>query len=112
MPLIEAATRGLWVERNDATEIHRGEAIEVARDVVDDFDRATFEGKLKFKGVAIPTRSSHVLWGEHFDKTKALGPLVSDASAPRRLHDLAEKACARTTTTYHHPDCSAKIRST
>ena len=107
VPLLEAATRGLWVERNAASDVHRGEAIEVARDVVDDFG-----GKLKFKGVAIPTRSSHLLWGEHFDKTKALGPLVSNTSAPRRLHDLAEKACARTATTYHHPDCSAKIRST
>jgi hypothetical protein len=101
--LLEAASKGLWIEWNPKSKISSGEKVESSAIGHNHFPN------LAFRGVKIPTRATHGLWGSGFDKTRALGPLLSSGAAPPRLLALASQACVRTATTYHHPDCTTKL---
>jgi hypothetical protein len=104
--LLEAACKGLWVQFNDKCNILTGEEVEPDATGTDDFP------ELAFKGVSIPTRTTHKLWGSSFDKMGALAPLLSSGVAPPNLLALAQRTCLRTPGTYHHPDCQVRPNAT
>jgi hypothetical protein len=97
--LLVAASKGLWIGSNPKSKVEGAENVDHS---------AVGEGhfpNLTFAGVRIPTRATHHLWGGKFDKTRALGPLLSSGEAPPELIELAARECIRTAKTYHHPDC-------
>jgi hypothetical protein len=103
--LLAAAHKGLWIELNPKSNISVGERVEDSAVGNDHFPN------LSFGGVHVPTRTTHLLWGSSFDKTRALGPLLSSGEAPPRLLTLAARHCMRTAGTYHHPDCQTRHTS-
>jgi hypothetical protein len=103
--LLAAASKGLWIEWNPDGLASSSESVEPSAVGESHFPN------LAFGGVSIPTRATHSLWGSDFDKTKALGPLLSTGDAPPELLDLAARTCIRTPGTYHHPDCQIKLGS-
>jgi len=106
--LLAAAGKGLWIEFNTKSRVDGVEKVDqsAAGDVTD--TGAIHFPNLRFGGVSIPTRATHHLWGSSFDKTRALGPLLSAGTAPPKLLEIAARECVRTATTYHHPDCQIR----
>ena len=98
--LSAAAERGLWIQNNQARS-KSAQREKVSASAVGSGDYPT----LTFRGVRIPTRDTHDLWGADFDKLKAIGPLLAQPKPPAELADLGQLQCTHTQKTYHHPEC-------
>ena len=66
--LIEAASKGLWIEWNSKSDISKGEKVETSAVGQNHFPN------LVFGGVKIPTRATHGLWGLKLTRRMPLDP--------------------------------------
>ena len=97
--LKEIATKGLWIATNTLSRSLEKPPTRGSKS--DDSTKTPV-----FKGIPIPTRDTHDLWGANFDKLVALGPLLSEfADTPETVTAIANLTCYRTARTYHCPGC-------
>ena len=102
--LCDAAVAGIWIQPNTK---HKTKERGPTPSCIGNGNHPT----LIFRGIHIPTRPSHDLWGADFDKLRALTPLLNAPVIPPEIQNLADRTCKRGKTTYHHPGCTAQHKA-
>lgn len=107
--LVASASRGLWILPNQGKNGSRTKEKQPAKS-------CKGNGITKFslfKGIRVPTRDTHDLWGQSFDKITALRTTLQKPDPPPyEVVEIASKECYRTLKTYHCPGCPSSVGKT